>query len=326
MSASSENPAKPEISAARRVGVDWMTLLSVGVTLLALLWFYGFVPRYGELSAFTWLKAAWNEETDYEHGPIYPLIIIGLIIYRFKDIRGSITQPCLWGLAFVALGVLCYLIGFRTMQPRITLGALPFLTWGGALYLWGWPAAKKLMFPLFFFWLAVPLPSFQQATVHLQLLATYLSEIGASLLGIETVVQGTAISSANGEWAPLEIAKGCSGIRSLMALIMITTVWSYLAQMALWKKILLFLSALPFAIFGNALRVISILFIAEHGDEKWAIGTWHDWSGMLLFYPITLLMVLGMHSCMERGLPWRNRKKMIVRRVVSPKPEPTLES
>lgn len=287
-----------------------------------LVWFYGVVPRYGSLSAFGWLWSAWNDETDYEHGPLYPLVIIGLLIHRHKVIRASIGSPCMWGLAVIGLGIFCYLVGFRTMQPRITLGALPYLMWGSALYLWGWPAAKKMIFPLFFFWLAIPLPSFQQATVHLQLIATYLSEWGSGLFGVDTVVQGTAISSADGQWAPLEIAKGCSGIRSLMALIMITAVWSYLATMVLWKRMLLFFSALPLAIIGNALRVISILVIAEYGDAKWAAGTWHDWSGLLLFYPITLMLLLVVHSLMERGLPWKTGNKRVVRRTVISQPEP----
>lgn len=314
-----------EASGRRGFSVHWGMLCSVVVTALVLLWFYAFVPRYGVSSAFGWLDSAWNDETDYEHGPIYPLIILGLLIYKFREIRALASEPSIWGLAAIGIGLLFYLIGFRTMQPRITLGALPFLMWGSAFYLWGWPAAKILFFPLFFFWLAIPLPSFQQATVHLQLLATYISEIGVSLFGVETVVQGTAISSANGEWAPVEIAKGCSGIRSLMALMMITTTWSYLAKVSMWKKVLLFLSALPFAILGNALRVISILVIAEYGDEKWALGTWHDWSGLLLFYPITMMLVIGLHSCLERGLPWRNRKKVVVRRIVGQNLQPNKE-
>jgi exosortase/archaeosortase family protein len=114
----------------------------------------------------------------------------------------------------------------------------------------------------------------------------------------------------------LEIAKGCSGIRSLMALMMISGAWACLADMALWKRALLFLSAIPLAILGNALRVVSIFVIAEYGDEKWARTTWHDWSGLLLFYPISLLLLLGIHSLLEGGLPWKKARRRELRRVV----------
>ncbi|HEY9817658.1 MAG TPA: exosortase/archaeosortase family protein, partial [Candidatus Obscuribacterales bacterium] len=283
---------------------NWIGWLSLVVSAIVILWFYAVVPRYGGLSAFGWLGSAWNSETDYEHGPLFPLIIIGLLIYQFKSIRASVGEPCMWGLLVLFVGILCYWIGFRTMQPRITLGALPHIIWGSVLYLWGWRTAKKLIFPVYFFWLAVPLPSFQQATVHLQLLATHLADMGAGILGVDTVVQGTAISSADGDWAPVEIAKGCSGIRSLMALIMISAVWAYVANVGIWKKLILFGSALPLAILGNGLRVTSILVIAKYGNQEWATGTWHDWSGLLLFYPFTLMLLLIIHSLLEGGLPW----------------------
>ena len=90
-----------------------------------------------------------------------------------------------------------------------------------------------------------------------------------------------------------------------------------MAKIALWKKALLFASALPLAIVGNALRVISIFLIAEYGNAQWASTTWHDWSGLLLFYPITLAAMLGIHSLLEGGLPWRaGKRRQVVRKKV----------
>ena len=100
-----------------------------------------------------------------------------------------------------------------------------------------------------------------------------------------------------------------------MALLMISATWAYIAKIALWKKVLLFLSAFPLAILGNALRVTSIFVIAEYGDAKWATTTWHDWSGLLLFYPFSLMLLLLIHSVLEGGLPWRNAKQRQLRRV-----------
>jgi exosortase/archaeosortase family protein len=86
--------------------------------------------------------------------------------------------------------------------------------------------------------------------------------------------------------------------------------------MALWKRVLLFLSAFPLAIFGNSLRVTSIFVIGEYGDAQWARHTWHDWSGLLLFYPISLLLLLSIHSLLEGGLPWKKANSRQVRRVM----------
>jgi exosortase len=284
-----------------------------------LVWFYWFTAKFGASrgqSAGQWIVSAWNPETDYEHGLLFGPLIAGLIAYRFQDLRAVADRGSVWGLVPLFVGIVLYAAAYRTLQPRIAMGGLPFLLWGSAFYLWGWRVAKMLMFPLFFFWLAIPLPSFQQATSGLQVLATAFAHHGAALFGVKTLVQGTMISPASGAWAPLEIAAGCSGIRSLMALLMISAAWAYIAKIALWKKVVLFLSAFPLAIIGNSLRVISIFVIAEYGDAHWARSTWHDWSGLLLFYPISLMLLLAIHSGLEGGLPWAKGKRRRLSRVI----------
>ncbi len=101
-----------------------------------------------------------------------------------------------------------------------------------------------------------------------------------------------------------------------MALLMISAAWAYMAKMAMWKRVLLFLSAFPLAIVGNALRVISIFVIAEYGNAEWASTTWHDWSGLLLFYPFSLMLMLVIHSLLEGGLPWRSKRRKQLRRTI----------
>ncbi len=299
-----------------RSHMDWVVLILTG---LILIWFYCFVEQFGKTyarqGALQWLYSAWNPQMDYEHGKLVPFVIIGLIAYRFKEIRASLSRGSWLGLLSVALGCLFFIAACRTIQPRIAIGGLPFILWGGALYLWGWAAARMLIFPLFFLWIAIPLPAFQQATVHLQMIATQLAHHGSGLFGVETYTQGTTVLPVEGDWKPLSIAHGCSGIRSLMALIMITAAWAYVAKMVLWKKLILFASALPLAVVGNALRVISIFVIAEYGNAQWASTTWHDWSGLLLFYPVSLICLLGLHSLLERGLPWKQKKQLQVKQV-----------
>jgi exosortase len=308
-----ETPSKKIAGALR----DPVTIVSAVLSLAAIVWFFGFVPRYGPdrmASVFAWLKGAWNGETDYEHGILFPFVILGLIIYQAKGLWAAAGKGSYLGLVAVFVGAVLYAIAYRAFQPRIAAGALPFLLWGGCYFLWGWRVAKLLAFPFFFFWLAVPLPSFQQATVHLQLVATSLAHHGSSLFGVETTVVGTKILPVTGDWEPLDIAAGCSGIRSLMALLMISATWAYIAKIKMWQRAVLFLMALPLAIIGNALRVTSIFVIAEYGDAKWAAGTWHDWSGLLLFYPFSLFLLLVVHSLFEGGLPWKKAAKRRISR------------
>ena len=300
-----------------------VVLTSAVISLLVVAWFYGIETRFGSdrsQSAITWLRSAWNPETGYEHGPMLPFVILGLLIIQFRNLREAAGKGSYLGLIAVLIGAALYAISYRTLQPRIAAGALPMILWGGCYFLWGWRVARILLFPLFFFWLAVPLPSFQQGTTHLQLLATSLAHHLSGVFGVDTIVKGTTILPVDGDWEPLEIATGCSGIRSLMALVMISAAWAYLAKIKMWQKTLLFLSALPLAIIGNALRVSSIFVIAEYGNAEWAVNTWHDWSGLLLFYPISLFLLLIMHSIFEGGLPWKKaaKRKLVRQHVVKP--------
>ncbi len=301
------------------------TWIGISLSIIILIWFFAMVPGFGPArgySALGWIQSAWNIENDYEHGLIFPFLIAGLIIYRFKDLRAASGKGSNWGLLAVFVGALCYAAAYRTLQPRIAVGGLPILLWGAVCYLWGGQVAKLLAFPLFFFWLAIPLPGFQQATSQLQLVATSLAHHGAGWCGVETYTQGTDILPVKGNWTPLSIAGGCSGIRSLMALLMISATWAYIARIALWKKALLFLSAVPLAILGNALRVTSIFVIAEYGNAQWARETWHDWSGLLLFYPFSLALLLCLHTLLEGGLPWKRNDRKQLRRVVVSNPNP----
>lgn len=323
----SQKPVAESVSVSPKISADPLFWPVIVLSVAALVWFYAMEPRFGSLrtqSALGWLRGAWNGETDYEHGMLFPFVITGLIIYKFKELRAAVSEGSAWGLLAVFVGAAFYAVAYRTLQPRIAIGALPFLLWGAAWFLWGWRVAKLLLFPLFFFWLAVPLPTFQQATTHLQLLAAQMAHHGSSLFGVETYTDGTTILPVKGDWAPLSIAHGCSGIRSLMALLMISAAWAYVAKISLWKKVLLFLAAFPLAIIGNALRVISIFVIAEYGDAKWASTTWHDWSGLLLFYPFSLILLLGIHSILEGGFPWkRSNRRQIRRSVVNQDPSPS---
>jgi exosortase len=314
--ASAGNMESPRKEAATRSNdsVIWPGAVAAAL-ILAVFYFLvkGFGP--GQLqSPLVWLKYAWNPETDMEHGMMVPLVSIGLIAWQWKTLREVATKGDWRGLPVAILGILFFVLAHRTGQARLAIGGLPFILWGSAWFLWGWQVAKLTLFPIFVFWMAIPLPQVQQATTELQILSTKLAKVGCGWFGVEVEMRGTKIFSTGDKWAPLEIDEGCGGIRSLMALFLISSVWAYLAQMSLWKKVLLCFSAIPLAILGNMLRLTSIFVIAEYGDPDFARNTWHDWSGLLIFYPISLILLLMTHSILEGGLP--KLRKMRTRKTV----------
>lgn len=281
------------------------------------IYFFAFYPAYnqGAQSSTAWLVSAWNPETDFEHGWMVPLLSAFMLSCAWLHAKDVPKAPSLNGLWLVLLGAALGLLAVRSQQGRIAIGSIPFLLTAAIWCYWGGKMAIRSAFPIFFLLMSIPLPGFQQATVGMQLIATEAAHIGAGLCGVETIIDGTNISSATGNWDTYSIAGGCSGMRSLMALIMISTAWAYLAfGLSLWKRLLLGFSAIPFAICANAFRVASIFVCAEYINPAFAGKTWHDWSGMLFFFPASMLGLAILHGILAGEIPLFKKKKTVIRR------------
>lgn len=282
-----------------------------------MLYYYGFVESRD--SALSWLESSWNPQTDYEHGWIVPLLSVYMFAHAMQKLRDVQPSPSLNGLWEILIGGFLCLVAARSQQPRIAVGAIPFLLSGAVWYYLGWRAALKTAFPLFFLWMAIPLPGFQQATVGMQQISAQIAHWGAGICGVETLLDGTTVVSANSNWDSYNIAGGCSGMRSLMALLMISIAWAYLAdKLTLWKRLALALSALPLAILGNAFRVTSIFVCAEYINPAFAGKTWHDWSGLMFFFPASLAGLVILHSLLSGELPFIHKRRVVTRRQNTP--------
>lgn len=293
---------------------DWVGagvyLLLVGLFIFG---YYGFVE--GGDSAATWLESSWNSQTDYEHGWIIPILCVYMLWHAVRDIKADEVSGSKHGLWFIVIGAFFCIMAARTQQPRIAIAALPFMLSGGVWYYWGTKIMLKSAFPIFFIWMSIPLPGFQQATVGMQILSAQAAHWGAGICGVETILLGTSISSTHGGWDSFSIAGGCSGMRSLMALFMISIAWGYLANnLSMWKRVLLGLSAIPLAIVGNAFRVASIFICAEYINPAFAGKTWHDWSGLIFFFPATLLGLTILHSVLAGEIPFLKKRKVVMRK------------
>ncbi len=69
---------------------------------------------------------------------------------------------------------------------------------------------------------------------------------------------------------------------------MITAIFVHLTQDRLWKKILIFVFSIVFAVVGNIGRLFTVVLVAKFIDPKLAAGIYHDYSGFF-FFPIALL-------------------------------------
>lgn len=283
--------------------LNWVRREPLAALLLAsilatLVYFLGYLPLFvrgtfinGVCSTAVWAWQAWNPGMNQEHSKLVPFISVALVWYHREKIRAAMKQGSSKGLVFVGIGVILFLLSARCVQPRLALASIPFLIYGSVLFLWGREVARVVLFPCAFLIFLIPFGAIEQATFRLQFVITGAVGFLSNLFGIKIDAVGTTLAAADNSFNFL-IAEGCSGVRSLTAMTMITAVFVHLTQTNLWKKLLILAFSIVFAIVGNIGRIFTVVLMAKFVDPKLAAGVYHDYSGYV-FFPIALLAMIG---------------------------------
>lgn len=298
---------------------DWPVIALWAGLAATFFYFYMWMGRFGpsaKETAFGWLSSTWTKENNYEHGWLVLAVAAWLVWRALPGFRSA--KPAgntLAGLGMVVFGLLMFVAGCRTIQPRVVVASVPVLILGGLIHTQGWARSRHMIFPLSLFAFVIPMPGFQQATTSLQLIATKLAHHASALFGINTVLAGNKVYDPTGNWGSWEIDEGCSGIRSLVALMLVTYIYALIVHKKWWERLFIFAACIPIAIIANAVRVTSILVVARQNLE-FAKSTWHDYSGFLSFgAALGLLMLLS--AVIRQGLR-ALKPKVTVTRVSGP--------
>lgn len=303
----------------------WMEGLAALVVIIGL---YGCIPyNFGFESrarpVMEMLYRFWTDPstTDWHHGMIVPLISLGLVIHRWKDLQKVPIRPSLWGIPVVLLALALYWVGYKI---DITIvGFLSLQTMVGGLLLWflGWPMMKELLFPYTFLLFSYPFYFLDNIVAFpLRGLMCQLSQGFLNLVGVDTLRVGTALVSApdyvagfkQGEKFALDVANPCSGIRSLFALMMVSALYAHLTLKKTWQKWVLFLMSPALAVAGNFARMLMLTFGTMVLGSATAIGTeqspttYHLAAGFFVF--IVALGGMAVISWLLQG-GWRETWK-----------------
>jgi exosortase len=110
------------------------------------------------------------------------------------------------------------------------------------------------VFPIAFLLLMVPLPEiiFNRIAFPLQMLASRVGEGVIAASGVPVLREGNVLMLPG---RTLEVAEACSGIRSLITLLMLAIVVGYFTERRTSVRVLIVLAAVPIAVFANAARV-----------------------------------------------------------------------
>src|SRR5207247_533682 len=94
-----------------------------------------------------------------------------------------------------------------------------------------------------------------------------LSTAASEALGAQFQRSGMTLYLAGGD---LRMENPCSGLRSLLAMLATAAAFAWFQPGAGWRRLLLFLSGIPIAVAGNALRITALILVAHYAGVKQA--------------------------------------------------------
>lgn len=256
------------------------------------------------------LVAQWASDDDYSHG----FFVLPLAAFFVWERRGALSAtpatPRAAGLLLVAGSLLIYVAGVLGSELFLARVSLLGVLAGSVLYLAGWQHLRILALPIAFLLLMIPLPEivFNQIAFPLQLLASRLGEAVIAGAGIPVLREGNVLQLPS---KALEVVEACSGIRSLVSLLMLGIVLGYFTESRRWARTAIALAAVPIAMVANAARVAGTGLTSEWVSPAAAEGFFHSFSGWLMFVVafIGLLAVQRLIAWVPR-IPARQRRAM----------------
>ena len=235
-------------------------------------------------SLFLWMWGAWSAESeDSNQGKIIPIVVLVLLWVKRERLLASIKGTWWPALLPLAVCLALQLAAYVIQQPRVSIVALFVGLYCLVGVVWGWRAMRASFFPFFLFAFCMPLGTFAQPlTQPLRLVATTITAwITHGVLGISVIQRGTQLFDAKGTFN-YDVAAACSGIRSFVALLAITTIFSMLTYRSYWRRAVMISMILPLSIVCNVLRLVAII-LATMGFGHGAGTFVHEWFGFVTY-------------------------------------------
>ncbi len=219
-------------------------------------------------SLLQWMHVIYSGDdasgSDDGHGMFIPFVVLGLFWWKRKQLIALPLNTWWPGLLLLCLALGLHLFGYMAQQARISIVALFAGIYGLMGLAWGRQWLRESFFPFFLFAFCVPLGWLAVSiTFPLRVLVCKLVVlISGYVLQIHIQRVGTALMDPSGAYQ-YDVAAACSGIRSLFATIAVAIIYAMLCFHPWWKRGVLIASAVPLAVLGNTLRMLSIIVAAD---------------------------------------------------------------
>jgi exosortase len=216
-------------------------------------------------SLFGWMFHIYTSPlVDEQHGMLIPFVVLALFWWKRKELLAQ--PPRLWwpAIGLVVCALLLHILGYVSQQQRLSVIGFFLGLYGLTGLAWGKHWLKASFFPFFLFAFCIPIAEFADPlTLPLRLLVSWIVALIAHLgLSPDLIREGTQLFDAQHTFG-YEVAAACSGIRSLVALLALTTIYGFVNFKQPWKRAVMILAAVPLAVLGNVVRLCLTIMVAE---------------------------------------------------------------
>ncbi|MFH1097169.1 MAG: exosortase/archaeosortase family protein [Candidatus Desantisbacteria bacterium] len=234
---------------------------------------------------FNWMIAQFLvNDSNYSHGFLIPFVCLWLVWQMRDDLKKIVVSSAKCGVWVIVAGLIIHLGALSVKVDFISALSMIMVIVGIILHLFGWKMMRALVFPVGFLFFMIPFPDVFTIflTYKLKMLATHGSVSVVNLIGIHCVAEGAKIILPD---TFLEVGAPCSGIRSLISLLALGALFAYLLNISMVRRIVVFLSTIPIALFSNVVRIVLLCLVAHiYGKEAAIPGSFfHDFAGFLVF-------------------------------------------
>ena len=241
---------------------------------------------------------------------LVPPLVVFLVWWLWPRLREMPVRGHASGYAVLGAGLLLYLGGYMAENYYIGVAAMELVYAGLVVVFLGWAVMRRLIFPWAFLLFMWPYGFLEDIAFQLRLIMSGLSHDALGWIGVDNILNGTAILSPPGAPASfsIDIADPCSGIRSFAALLMIASLFAFLSFDRLWQKILIVFAAVPLVIVGNLVRIVMLTLGTIHYGSNFALGandhpSWfHEGAGYAV-YVVDLAGLAGLGWLLNRLTP-----------------------
>jgi exosortase len=223
----------------------------------------------------------WINEESLSYGILIAPMALYLAWMDRQITWAKPVVPTSRGLWMIGLASFLFLFGKLSAFDYFTRMSLVICVAGLVWTFWGSARLETLGRPLVLLIAMVPPPALimDRASLPLRLLASDYATSIARYLGITVNQEGNMIHLAQ---ISLGVGDACSGLNSLLAMLVTALLLSFMNCEGVWIRALLVALAIPLAVVFNILRIAGTAVIADYHAEA-AMGFYHLFSGWVVF-------------------------------------------